>query len=538
MKILLAPIVENEESQGSLAVPPQSVANQQLVVALSFSNLLHTRVWSSLLGSVLVPSAFTRAPATRAQLFSAMLSVLLMAALIFGLLRLARSTRNGVSISARGALLVLGLWTINGLRTTFSPYIPYLRSGAWSGLSRGSMATVTLLAAGGLFAAWHFRRSLCPFLSAVLLITSPAIALTFGQAAWAATVSDSKYLDRPLAHSLSNTSQHAARVVWIVFDELDRALTFDTRPKSLRLPELDMMRQQAVSASSAFSPAGSTVPSMISALTGRPVTAVNDLGTQRIEVRFKDGDQNSSWARDNVFSDVRALGYNTGAVGWHLPYCRVLNDALTQCWWDALPSVTNSTDGTGLAQGVRDILRTNLEGASFGLARPSLIMEGFAKMYQASTAHAAAMAIDGNLGLVLLHLPGAHAPYVYSRNSGKFDRTFSLPSGYPDGLALVDRTFGELHRAMVVAGEWDRTTVILTSDHWFRDADKLTGKIDKRVPFLVKLAGQNKPIPYPRSFNTLITRDLILALLRREITSPDDLVAWLDRGQVELSARH
>jgi hypothetical protein len=69
----------------------------------------------------------------------------------------------------------------------------------------------------------------------------------------------------------------------------------------------------------------------------------------------------------------------------------------------------------------------------------------------------------------------------------------------------------------------------MSSDHWYRESQALDGKTDKRVPFLVKMAGQNAPVTFDTPFNTSVTQELVIAILRKEVVSSHDVVAWLDR---------
>jgi hypothetical protein len=107
---------------------------------------------------------------------------------------------------------------------------------------------------------------------------------------------------------------------------------------------------------------------------------------------------------------------------------------------------------------------------------------------------------------------------------------------------LVDRTLGELRRAMESAGVWDQTTVLVSSDHWWRiniwatehplteeEATITGGKMDYRVPFILKLKDQNEPIIYNPEFNTIITHDLFIALLHGELSKANEVVTWLDK---------
>ncbi len=94
---------------------------------------------------------------------------------------------------------------------------------------------------------------------------------------------------------------------------------------------------------------------------------------------------------------------------------------------------------------------------------------------------------------------------------------------------MVDRTVGPLRRAMEASGRWDQTTILLTADHSWRWSANLDGKSDPRVPLILKLARHNEPLYYARPFETLLLHDLLLALLRGELTDPNSVARWLDQ---------
>jgi arylsulfatase A-like enzyme len=131
---------------------------------------------------------------------------------------------------------------------------------------------------------------------------------------------------------------------------------------------------------------------------------------------------------------------------------------------------------------------------------------------------------------VFVHFPIPHAPYFYDRSTGGYTLRNSLFSGYVDALELVDRTLAELRQTMQQAGTWDNTTVLITSDHSHREAARrIDGKMDNRVPFLVRFAGERSGLEYERPFNALAAHELILAILRREVVSAADAARWLER---------
>jgi hypothetical protein len=151
---------------------------------------------------------------------------------------------------------------------------------------------------------------------------------------------------------------------------------------------------------------------------------------------------------------------------------------------------------------------------------------------------ATAMAQDRSIQLTFLHFHGSHVPYVYNR----FERQFIThdpdghgynPQHYMDGLALADRSLGRLRRILEEAHAWDSTTVVVSSDHWYRESQALDGKTDKRVPFLVKMAGQTASVGFDAPFNTSVTQGLVVAILRKDVVSPQDALAWLDRHRCD-----
>ena len=62
-------------------------------------------------------------------------------------------------------------------------------------------------------------------------------------------------------------------------------------------------------------------------------------------------------------------------------------------------------------------------------------------------------------------------------------------TGYFNNLALAYRFLGQLRHAMETSGAWDKSWVIISADHSWRDSRIYDGVIDLRVPFLVKAPG-------------------------------------------------
>jgi hypothetical protein len=142
------------------------------------------------------------------------------------------------------------------------------------------------------------------------------------------------------------------------------------------------------------------------------------------------------------------------------------------------------------------------------------------------------MATRKDLELVMIHWPVPHLPGIYNRRQKEF--TVETPSNYLDNLELADRSFGDIRTAMEKAGLWDRTTVIVTSDHplrpgmWTEEEARLTGKRPGRfVPFLIKPAGQLKGLICDVLFDTILLHDLVLEDLKGNLSSAQELAQWI-----------
>jgi hypothetical protein len=157
--------------------------------------------------------------------------------------------------------------------------------------------------------------------------------------------------------------------------------------------------------------------------------------------------------------------------------------------------------------------------------------------------------VDPRLDFVFVHMPAPHPFGLYDR--ARRDFTLNPLLGYADNLALVDRTWGEMRRALEQAGLWDSTSIVVTADHglrpdvwrghlgWTEELERLTGgRQSERVPLIVKIAGESHGVAYDRPFSNVLCGDLSLAILNGEIQSTDDVAGWLDgRMPVERTSR-
>jgi hypothetical protein len=361
-----------------------------------------------------------------------------------------------------------------------------------------------------------------------LLILAPFVLVTFPRALWgAASYNPVPFLDQPLAPKTAQAKEPDLRVVWFIFDEMDQRLTFIDRDPGLKLPELDRFRQSSVYATLAYPPSGATLTSLPSLITGRLVDAAQPTDRNTLRIAVSGSREKVNWRdQPNVFKQARTLGLNTTLVGWYHPYCRVLASDLAQCAWAPIEQISNALarDFLGAAQ---DQFRSMFETSLYSPFGQSLLTLTRIRREAALVKRAQAMITDPYTGFAFVHLQSPHAPHAYNRQTGHFDLQNSGVQGYIDGLALVDRTFGDLRRAMEQANVWNRTAVLVSADHWYRAAKLLDGKQDHRVPFLLKLPGQTTAATFDQPFSTVLSQELLMSVLQKTVSTPEQVLHWL-----------
>ncbi len=536
---------------------------RDLIIALSLSNLCFISAWRVLL----IPSSFyfyyhreTLPPLV--EYIALILVVLLLAALFFFGTTLTRRFRNEWLMKcARAAFVLILTAPLYGLliqidnpsvRRLMLPLIsdPVVVQRLFASIPLTICVFVLLIAL--------FRiNKVVRIAITLILILAPFVLITFSQAALTAmnyrhvgTGTAAPPLEREAASS-------RPRVVWLVFDELDFRLTFSQRRPTVELPELDRLATESLFANHAYPPAGETLLAMPALITGRLVSEARRRGPDELMIKFGDDTEAAPWsAQPNIFSRAREAGFNTALVGWYHPYCRILGNNLTRCAWKGVEldfdQDTSSLPPSAGGQGLVPHMYSHARKAALTIPLASLIFRGpvnigevlgrthvsdFNSIYR----QAVEAAIDPNLDVVMVHWPIPHYPNIYDRAQDRI--SVAADQSYLDNLELVDRTMGDIRRAMESNGTWEGTVVLVTSDHWWRDSlwkmHKLltpedeaasVGTEDRRIPFILKMAGPGKEgAAFAEPFNTILTHDLLLAILRGEVLDTKGAAAWLDR---------
>ncbi len=516
---------------------------RDLTTSFSFANLCFLSVWQNILFLSRRNAFFFVATSLGVDYLAAMFDVAILTAACWACIRLARRSLGRTAFRVvRMASIALFLLPLNALRMILSihhqdlnlPFRLHIDS---------HLALLVLAPAAAIFfwMLWKYQRLAVSATAALLVGLCPYGIYLFGRAALSAALAATA---APRVYSLAPRVANAKvqrRVVWVIFDNWDYRLNFVDRPKYLSLPAVDRFRGESISATNARSPGRDTIDSLPSLLTGRPLVSAR--GREEPVYSFKD-EKGRSGVRWNevpgVFTAARQAGLNTALVGWYFPYCRLLNASLTDCasWPMPVPELAFGETFWEKAPGQ---LRTLVETDSFSPFSTSPLLRQKLRMFEAFMDRTGSMLKDPEIGLIFLHVPIPHYPHIYDRIDGRLTDRLDLPGpsvpNYFSDLALVDRTLAVWRKQLEDAGLWDKTTVILSTDHPLRLPQEGDGKSDLRIPFLLRLAGQPSGAAFDQRFYTVETASLVLAVLRGEISTLRDAQAWMANRAASDSGR-
>ncbi|MFH1096544.1 MAG: sulfatase-like hydrolase/transferase [Candidatus Desantisbacteria bacterium] len=381
-----------------------------------------------------------------------------------------------------------------------------------------------LLAIAVLYVIVFQLKRVTHFFSLVLLIMLPFAVLTIGQATWKAISmhgTGSRVADVVKQTVIHSSKAIKQRVIWLMFDELDLRIAFTGRPKGIELPEFDRFRQQSLFALNAKRHSAATMIAIPSYITGKLVkkAITVDHDTLKLQIEGDEAGHFTPWTDyPTLFSQAHAIGANTAIIGIYHPYSRVFAKDYSFCSWYGFntftPQATNSifTEMCSQLKGITPVFRRiNAISTYCGVSKDTINI-----------------ATDPHYDLIYVHASVPHGPTVYSKRMNRFTLFNISKLGYFDNLILADRFLGKLRHAMEKANLWDQTTILITSDHEWRFVYLYDNKRIKKVPFMLKMAGQDKQVVYDVPFSAvLVAKDLLLDVLSGHLTNTREVINWL-----------
>lgn len=520
-----------------------SKALRDAVVALSLSNLLFLKGWIELFDGDRHPYFRSDTSTYWIDCVALLLDVLLLAAVFCLAVAAARRWRPRLLLPLAQWLFLLAVLRLVALvagELRLLRRFPVPESGLPWAAEAALVAAGILLAIGAVRWALPRRARLVRFAVVGLLIFSPFVLITFSRALWNA----GRYGLAPTVSAQAPAGQgkmvaplprgpagQPGRLLWFVFDDLDYRLAFLERPPGVALPELDCLQAEAFVAADAYPPALHTLQSLPALTLGRPVARALPLEADELLLVDAQGRATGWSSQSTIFARARSAGFTTAAIGWHHPYCRLFSRTLDACAWNQFRIPESGLPEAMLAyvqQALPPVVRFNLLELA-GYESELQHRRYHLALYTRTLAEATRFARDPGLNLIFVHWPIPHSPYLSARSLQEPGAPSHPIRGYFESLALVDRTVGDIRRALEESGLWDRTSVLITSDHPWREAHYFDGKRDGRVPFLLKVRGSDRAVLYTRRLETYAAADLLLPLLRGEVSSPEAVAQWLDR---------
>ena len=377
------------------------------------------------------------------------------------------------------------------------------------------LATVFLVLLGGvilyLFDLFIIRWiDRVKFIRTLLLIASPFLFFTFGQAIYTFATIHFYTNEGPVPYFEVKEGQ--PRIALLLFDELDIRAAFDQRPPNLKLPHLDAFKDQSFFAAKAFAAGPTTRISIPALLTGMHLSNIEMTAHDQARLTLTSSQQQVILDKNlpSLFSRMRDLGYNCGIKGTYNPYYKLFGPSLSQC--EAKSHYSHSLyEGTiyifqkafQVAQQyfmTVDSKKPHIVAMAQKNDRPDPAQEA---VHQGHIDYWSDLLLNKKLHLSFVHFPYPHPPGLYDYEREKFCQPGE--GSYLGNVKMVDITLADIRQRMQEASLWDETTIIITSDHWlrkywpscgysFKDEElKFVTTIDHRVPFIIKLAGQKEP---------------------------------------------
>jgi Sulfatase len=467
-----------------------SRALKDFFLALSLSNLCMVDPWTRVLGLSLNDGFFRQAPPTRMDIVGVVIAVLFLTATFWAVATLIRASRSMVLKTAVRTLFLLTAlipfhmlllriptfwWLETRLCLWYSEVSGYAPETAHLTLTLGAIA------AGAATVRWG--RQLEKVIIPIVMIEVPFVLITFFQAGnfFSNYLKFAPQYQDQAAIAMKNivrTGTHS-RVVWLLFDELDRGVIDGSDRFGASYPEIARLQRQSVVATNAVSPTSCTRLSLPTYLSGREISVLDPQSPSSANITLASTGQTIRWdPQDNLFAQAMSEGFTTGIVGWYIPYCRILKNSFNYCWW--APAYSNSIR-TGAT--IPDDILTQLWNAADATPVGAIALKKIDKnalcthrihVYEDSLTRAEQLATNPRFDLVFVHFSIPHPPGFYRADTHQFD----CSGDYVDNVSLVDRTIGELRVAMEAAHTWNNSTVIVSSDHPYRPW--LWGKISQR----------------------------------------------------------
>lgn len=420
------------------------------------------------------------------------------------------------------AFLIMVAFAINGIRVAVGINLATIISTIFS-----SKITTALIGTFALILFWLFikyHKLVVTVSKQTVLLLSPALLITTGNACF--NIFHYKDEFNEVTNSPILTSRKDFRVMLIIFDGLDYRITFEQRPASIVLSSLDELKQTSVFFTQAYPPGHHTKISIPSIFTGQVVLDSKPSGLSDLSLQFDNKKIVLLSETDHLFKEINNRNVRTGIAGWYLPYGRLFGKWVAECTWYPMPEpiMIDQIVPSWLSQLHLQFLPFLPFAAHqlFGLQIP--VNDG---ILEASCSYAS----NDQLGMVYIHFMKPHFPHVYDIHENRPSASaINSREGYLGDLILVDLAMQKIKETLMQSNLWDKTLLIVTSDHPWMQSKNYDGKFDPRVPLLIKMPNQSEHVTCNTTWNTTLIHKFILDSLDDKIKNSDDCILWIKKN--------
>lgn len=498
----------------------------ELLAIFSLVNLSFLLVYEELLFAR--PSDIYYLPDyTRASHIAIILNVILVTIFLWLVWRLMQYSKSDFMLNVgRAGFLLLAIFPLNYLRVCLG--INSKQAYWLIDHPAAASAIVVLFSMISYYIIKKHFTMLTRAVSVLLLVLSPFGFLSLGHATWGAVTAPASS-DRPWMHATPTVDRRSdpseERVLWLMFDELDLRLAFTERPNGVELPAFDRFRASSLFATNGKSHSKDTMEAIPSYLMGRIVGRAKPGSKDTLLVCLEGSDDENSFldfrSFPSFFDDLKTMGLNAGIIGFYHPYGRLFSKVY--------PSSYSYSMGSFCIQATNSIpkeMASQLIGITPLYKRINAI-----KTYASILEDTKRLVKDPGYDVVFVHAPVPHGPDVYDRRSDSFSPFIFSKDGYFGNLELADMFLAEVRKELEKADLWNRTSILITSDHEWRHVYLYDHVRTRKVPFLLKLRNQREPDVIPHEFSPMVvTRSLLIRLLKGEVMNKETVVRCILRG--------
>jgi hypothetical protein len=336
------------------------------------------------------------------------------------------------------------------------------------------------------------RKGLMKVLFVMLLVISPLILTSLYTVVKASTVVEDTAPKETLAapHDYKPPLLPDGSIYLIIFDEMSYEYLYENGEVKKAFPNFRAFSSVADNYHDATAPGPDTMTSLPALLNAEEGLKTKVLGSRLYVVEKGRKPTELVPSPENILSMARAQGYGTALYGWYHDYCNIFKNLLDACKSYSIYNYAASAKGFS---------PLNPFFTNFNLW-PYVYPAGYIKNltsvpFQRNNANDM---LDRSLKTLevdepyfyFIHFGVPHVPFVFDGSGYNPPADPFNPSdkNYINQLTYVDRMFGRFMAKMKDVNKFDNSTVVVMSDHNFRD--KAPRDEWKEIPVIVKNKGQ------------------------------------------------